>query len=373
MKHIQRTPIVLESQAEHAGRIQSNRPRSRFVWLHRLQPSRSDRARIAILALFALPLFVQLLACKGAMLSSDFSSGPASIDASRGSRGDREQTLRAFSCASGSITGAGTDTCTVTLSAAAGSDGQLVSLSSNATAVTVPSSVTVAAGATTDTFTATISAVSTAETVTLTASSRDETKTFAIALAADSPTLTLQSTSVAFGNVTDGSPAYQSVILTSAGAAAVTVSAGSVSGAGYSVSGVSFPLTLNPGATATLEIEFDPITAGVANGAVTLTSNSSTGTTSTISLSGTGVASSYEVNLTWVAPTSSSDPVAGYNVYRAVSGSSSYQLVNSSVDSSVSYTDATVANSTSYTYYVESVDAKGNQSVPSNTFTVSIP
>jgi hypothetical protein len=250
-----------------------------------------------------------------------------------------------------------------------------VSLSSNDTSVTVPTSVTVAAGATSASFTATVSAVSTAGTATLTATSGGGTKTYAISLGAAVPTLTLQSTSVPFGDVTDGSPSYQSVTLTSSGTAALTVSAGAVSGAGYTISGVSFPSTLNPGQTATLEIEFDPTTPGVSDGSVTLTSNSSAGTTSTISLSGTGVApsSSYEVNLTWDPPTDSTDPVAGYNIYRAVSGSSTYELLNSSLDMTTTYIDTTVQNSTSYIYYVESVDDEGNQSAPSNDFAVSVP
>jgi Abnormal spindle-like microcephaly-assoc'd, ASPM-SPD-2-Hydin len=279
--------------------------------------------------------------------------------------------LSGLSCSSGSITGSGTDACTVTLTAAAATGGQPVSLSSNVTAVTVPSSVTVAAGATTASFTATVSAVSTAETATLTASSGGVTHTYTISLGPGVPTLTLESTNVPFGNVTLSNPAYQSVILTSSGTAAVTVSAGSVSGTGYTISGVSFPLTLNPGQTATLEIEFDPTTAGVVDGTVTLISNSSTGTTATISLSGTGVAASYQVNLTWDAPTNPSDPVASYNIYRAVSGSSTYQVLNSST--STSYTDMSVANGTSYSYYVESVDASGNQSGPSNVFSATIP
>jgi hypothetical protein len=286
--------------------------------------------------------------------------------------------VSALNCTNGSMTGAGSDPCTVTLNEAAGAGGQAVSLSSNATAVTVPLSVTVAQGATSAGFTATVSAVSTAETATLTASLGGGTETYAISLSATgqpvpTPTLSLQSTSVGFGDVDENTPAYQSVTLTSSGTAAVTVSAGTVSGTGYTISGVSFPSTLNPGATATLQIEFDPTTTGLADGTVTLTSNSSSGTTATIGLTGTGVALSYEVNLTWDAPTSSPDPVAGYNVFRAVSGSSTYQLVNSTVNNSTSYSDTSVANSTSYTYYVVSVDAEGNQSVPSNTFTVSIP
>jgi hypothetical protein len=305
-------------------------------------------------------------------LTSNSSSGTTSTISLSGTG---QPVLNGLTCANGSITGAGTDTCTVTLNAAAGTGGQPVSLSSSNSAVTLPASVTVAAGATSAGFSATATAVSTAETATLTATSGGGTKTYGISLDVAVPTLTLQSTSVPFGDVTDGSPSYQSVTLTSSGTAAVTVSAGSVSGTGYTISGVSFPSTLTPGQTATLEIEFDPTVAGLSDGSVTLTSNSSTGTTSTISLSGTGVAasSSYEVNLTWDAPTDSSDPVAGYNIYRAISGSSTYQMLNSSINSGTSYTDTSVSNNTSYIYYVESVDAEGNQSAPSNSFTVSVP
>ncbi len=234
------------------------------------------------------------------------------------------------------------------------------------------------AGLTVNTSTGLISGTPTAagtSTVTLTATNAGGTGTasMSLAIAAEGPALSVNATSIPFGDVTDGSPSYQSVTLTSSGTTAVTVSAGSVSGTGYTISGVSFPSTLNPGQTATLEIEFDPTTPGVSDGSVTLTSNSSTGTTSTISLSGTGVAASYEVSLTWDAPTGSSDPVEGYNVYRAVSGSSTYQLLNSSVDAATAYTDTTVQNGTTYIYYIESVDDEGNQSAPSNTYTVSVP
>jgi hypothetical protein len=299
--------------------------------------------------------------------------GSSALNNAGASSPSGDAALSGLACSAGSMTGAGTDTCTATLNAAAGVGGQAVSLSSNNTAAVVPASVTVASGSTRANFAATISAVSTAQTATLTATSGGGTETYRISLGAAVPTLTLQSSSVAFGDVTDGSPAYQPVTLTSSGTAAVTVSAGTVSGTGYTISGISFPLTLDAGQTATLEIEFDPTTPGVSDGAVTLTSNSSTGTSSTISLSGTGMALSYEVTLTWDAPTDSSDPVAGYNVYRAISGSSTYELLNSSLDTTTTYTDATVQNATAYIYYVESVDDEGNPSVPSNDFTVSIP
>ena len=186
------------------------------------------------------------------------------------------------------------------------------------------------------------------------------------------PALKLQSTSVPFGDVTLNTPSTQTVTLTSSGTAALTISAGSVTGTGFSVSGVSFPATLNPNQTATLSIVFDPKAAGAATGTVTLTDNASPAT-ATIALSGTGQAASYEVDLNWDAPSSSSEAVAGYDIYRAVSGSSSYRLLNSGINASTAYTDSTVADGTAYQYYVTSVDAAGNQSAPSNVFSVTIP
>ncbi len=374
MRRLRKTFLILPSFAKRAeAGISSGRnlsALSRGEWPDRLQSCRSDRWSALLLALLVSFLSANLLACGGATLIGNSSSGPVSTT---NSSGTGQPVLSGLSCANASLTGAGTDSCTVTLNAATGTGGQAVSLSSNNSAVAVPPSATVAGGATSASFTATVSAVSTAETATLTASSGGATQTYRISLILPVSTLTLQSTSVTFGDVTLNTPTYQSVTLTSSGTAAVTVSAGAVSGTGFTLSGVSFPLTLNPGQTAELEIEFDPTSAGAASGTVTLRSNSSTGSTATIALSGTGQQTSYEVDLSWDAPTSSSDPVAGYNIYRATGASSSYQLLNSSVNVSTAYTDATVQNGVSYTYYVVSVDAESNQSAPSSTSSITIP
>ncbi|HEX8713103.1 MAG TPA: choice-of-anchor D domain-containing protein, partial [Terracidiphilus sp.] len=289
-----------------------------------------------------------------------------------GTSGSSSVTPAALSCNSATMTGAGTDACTVSLSGAAGTGGLAVSLSNNNSAVTVPASVTVPAGATSAGFTANISAVSSTQTAVLTATAGGVAKTFGITLNAVTAALTLGSNSIAFGNVDLNTPATQSVTLTSSGTAALTISAGSVTGAGFSISGLSLPVTLNPGQTATLYVQFDPTTAGAATGAVTLSSNATPGT-ATISLSGTGQTTSYQVDLAWSAPTNSADPVAGYHIYRTTSGSSSYQLLNTSVDASTTYIDTTVQNGTSYSYYVKSVDSSGTESLPSNIFSVNIP
>jgi hypothetical protein len=304
-------------------------------------------------------------------LSTNTSAGTAMI-ALTGTGQAAPGVLNGLSCASSSITGSGSDTCTVTLNAPAGSGGLTVGLASSSTAVSVPASVTVLAGASSATFTATISAVTTAESAQLTATAGAVTESYAIQLGAAVPGLTLQSTNVSFGDVTVNTPATQTVLLTSSGTAPLTISAASASGAGFSLTGPSFPITLQPGQSASLDIEFDPTATGAVTGAITLTTNTSAGT-AMITLTGTGQPVSYQVDLSWNAPTNSTDPVAGYDIYRAVSGSSAYQMLNSSVDDLTTYADTTVQNGTAYTYYVVSVDAAGNQSAPSNLFSATIP
>jgi hypothetical protein len=154
----------------------------------------------------------------------------------------------------------------------------------------------------------------------------------------------------------------------------VTVSSAIVLGTGFTVSGASFPLTLNPNQTATLSVQFDPTTTGAATGTLTIVSTSLTSPTAVVSLSGTGEsATSYEVNLTWSAPSSSSVPITGYNVYRAISGSTSYQQINTSLVTVTSYSDTTVQAGETYDYMVESVDASDVTSTPSNMASVTTP
>jgi hypothetical protein len=103
--------------------------------------------------------------------------------------------LSAISCGSASITGAGTDACTVTLNTAAPIGGLIVSLSSNNTAVTVPATVTVPANATSAGFTATVASVAGAQAATVTATTGSVAETFALQLNADTPTLTVSTSS----------------------------------------------------------------------------------------------------------------------------------------------------------------------------------
>ncbi len=96
--------------------------------------------------------------------------------------------LTGLNCADGSITGASSDTCTVTLNATAASGGLDVSLASNDSAVAIPALVTVPEGASSVNFTASVSPVTTVQAATLTASVGGVAQTFALELGAAIPT-----------------------------------------------------------------------------------------------------------------------------------------------------------------------------------------
>jgi hypothetical protein len=85
------------------------------------------------------------------------------------------------------------------------------------------------------------------------------------------------------------------------------------------------------------------------------------------------ITSAPQVDLSWEAPTSSSVSIVGFDIYRATGSSSTYQLLNSSLDAQTTYMDSAVQSGTAYTYYVESVDSSGMQSAPSSPVSVTIP
>jgi hypothetical protein len=281
--------------------------------------------------------------------------------------------LSAVSCTTSSFSASGSDACTVTLNEAAPGGGVSVSLTSSSGAVIVPSAVTVPANETSASFTASVAAVTSSQAVTLSATEGSGSMTFAVELNPAVPAMSVSAASVAFGAVAINTPATQSLTLTSTGSGAVTINSATLTGTGFSLGGVTFPITLSAGQATTLELEFDPTVAGSTTGILTIASNSSTGATTAVSLSGTGEATAYQVNLSWSAPSSPSDPISGYNVFRAVSGSTMYQLVNSSVDSATTFVDTTVQDAITYDYYVESVDGSGVVSAPSSTIAMAIP
>ena len=299
------------------------------------------------------------------------SSAPVATISLSGTGTTIPPTVSGLSCSSLSITGLLLDACTVSLSGSAPSAGVSVALASSNSAVVVPGTITVPATASSGVFTANVAAVTSAQSVTLTATTGGTSKSISLQLNAATAILSVNATNISFGSTTLNNPITQSLTLSSTGTAGVTINSVTVTGTGFSLSGATLPVTLSPGQSMNITVQFDPTTTGSATGLVTISSNSPSNPTTVVTLSGTG--SVHQVSLTWNAPSSSVSPIAGYNVYRAASGSSTYQLLNSALDLTTTYSDATVQSGQSYDYVVKTVDTAGTESGPSNVTTVVIP
>jgi centrosomal CEP192-like protein/HYDIN/CFA65/VesB family protein len=79
--------------------------------------------------------------------------------------------------------------------------------------------------------------------------------------------------SVAFGNVISGVAYAQAVALTNVGAADLTLTQVAVSGNGFDVSGISLPVTLAAGQSASISVTFESATPGSASGALIIASD----------------------------------------------------------------------------------------------------
>jgi len=78
---------------------------------------------------------------------------------------------------------------------------------------------------------------------------------------------------LSLGRVKVGSTQTQSAVLTNSGGSAVTISHATVSGRGFRMSGLAFPLTLAPGHKKSFSITFTPQSTGTSTGSVAVTSD----------------------------------------------------------------------------------------------------
>lgn len=176
-----------------------------------------------------------------------------------------------------------------------------------------------------------------------------------------------------FGSVAVGSSNSLTATLSASGAD-VQVSSANWNGQGYSLTGISFPVTVSAGTNKSFTVVFAPTAAGSTPGSVTFASNASnaslvenfSGTATTGSTGGT----QHSVTLTWDAGTAQ---VAGYNIYRGTASGGPYTKLNSSLDTATTYTDSTVQSSTTYFYVATAVDSSQDESSFSNQISAAIP
>jgi hypothetical protein len=180
--------------------------------------------------------------------------------------------------------------------------------------------------------------------------------------------LTVIPGALTFGNVNVGSSQSQTGTL-SAGSSSITISSASWNGTGFTLTGISFPTTLAAGQSTSFNVTFAPQTAGAVSGSASFVSNAAN-SPSIQQLTGTGVQpSQHSVSLTWNASTSS---VQGYYVYRGTKNGGPYSKV-SALDSTLTYTDASVVSGRTYYYVVTALGTDNVESGNSNQITALIP
>ncbi len=99
------------------------------------------------------------------------------------------------------------------------------------------------------------------------------------------------------GSVTVGSSQTQALIVSNSGGSSLTISGATVSGTGFSVSGLAFPYTLPAGGSASLSVTFAPSTTGTNNATLFLSSNASDPSVG-VALTGSGTTSSGNLGVT---------------------------------------------------------------------------
>lgn len=184
---------------------------------------------------------------------------------------------------------------------------------------------------------------------------------------ASSKSLTANPPALEFGNVEIPNSTTLPVTLTNNRSNSITISQESTSGTGYSISGLSLPLTLAPGGSFTFNVTFTPQAPGFINGNFKGLS-SKNAVEVWVAFGGTGVP--YTVGLSWTASTSQ---VVGYNVYRGPVSGGPYYRINSAPVPGTSYVDNTISPSDTYYYVTTAVNSNGQESAYSNETQAIIP
>ena len=113
---------------------------------------------------------------------------------------------------------------------------------------------------------------------------------------ASAAAISLTPSSANFGSVAVSSTNSQTIQIGNTGNSVLTITQASVTGTGFSTTGLTLPLSINPGLSSTFNAQYQPTTAGTASGSITIVSNAAT-SPSTVALTGTGVAATQILSL----------------------------------------------------------------------------
>jgi hypothetical protein len=212
------------------------------------------------------------------------------------------------------------------------------------------------------------SAGSASGSVSITSNASNPTLTIALSGTGTTATgqLTATPATLGIGNVVVGTSGTASGSLNASGSN-VTVTAAASNNSRFTVSGLSLPVTILAGQSAPYTVTFSPQVTGAATATLTFTSNAQPSTTTETATGNGTAAPTHTVNLSWNA--SSSQNISGYNIYRAIFGSScgSYSKINgSTLDPVTTYSDSSVTDGTNYCYATTAVNSSNEESGYSN-------
>jgi hypothetical protein len=174
-----------------------------------------------------------------------------------------------------------------------------------------------------------------------------------------------------FGNVGVGSTAKQWGTITGADKP-VTISSAISSSTEFSLSGLSFPLTIPAGGSRGFMVAFSPHAAGGASATLSFKDVAGKSLLAGEYLTGVGIISKgHSVDLSW--NDRSHQNVVGYNVYRANKRRGPYRKINPVLIASTLYTDTSVADGKTYYYVTTAVDSDNEESAYSNQTQATIP
>ncbi len=131
------------------------------------------------------------------------------------------------------------------------------------------------------------------------------------------PQLSLQPGNVAFGNVPVGSTNTQTMTISNPGTATLNISQSSLSGAGFSITGLTLPLNIAPGTMSSFTLSYTPAGAGTVSGTLRLVSNAP-GSPANFVLSGSGVAQTSQLSASPVSLSFASTTVGSSSASQTV-------------------------------------------------------
>jgi hypothetical protein len=180
--------------------------------------------------------------------------------------------------------------------------------------------------------------------------------------------LAVSPATMTFSSVTVGSSQNQTGTL-STGSTPITVSSATWQGAGFALSGITFPVTIQSGQSMPFTVTFAPQAAGTVSGGISFVSNASNSPASE-SLAGSALQNpQHSVDLSWNPDAST---VLGYYVYRGNQTGGPYTKISALLPAT-SYVDATVSSGLIYYYVVTALGSGSVESSYSNEAVAAIP